>query len=108
MAAYKITPRLEAIARADYLHNRANGGGLLAWTFADGRNGIGPDPSGDAEVDADRYALSFGARYAVDANLALKAEYRLDRASLPVFFDVRDGSYRRSNQLFGASMVVSF
>jgi hypothetical protein len=108
MAAYKITPRLEAIARADYLHNRANGGGLLAWTFADGRNGIGPDPSGDAEVGANRYALSLGARYAVDANLALKAEYRLDRASLPVFFDVRDGSYRRSNQLFGASMVVSF
>jgi hypothetical protein len=108
MAAYKITPRLEAIARADYLHNRANGGGLLAWTFADGRNGIGPDPSGDAEVGANRHALSLGARYVVDANLSLKAEYRLDRASLPVFSDVRDGSYRRSNRLLGASMVASF
>lgn len=108
MAAYKITPRFEAIARADYIDNHANGGGLLLWSFADGRNGIGPDPAGNQEVGANRAALSIGARYTVDANLALKAEYRIDRANLPVFLDLKDGSYRRSNQLFGASMVVSF
>ena len=108
MAAYKITPRFEVIGRADYINNRANGGGLLLWSFADSRNGIGPDPFGDPEVGANRSALSLGARYIVDANVALKAEYRMDRASLPVFLDLKDGSYKRSNQLFGASMVVSF
>ena len=78
----------------------------MAWNFADGRNGIGPDPAGDPEVGANRSAMSLGARYVVDANFALKAEYRLDRASLPVFLDLKEGSYKRSNQLFGASMVA--
>jgi hypothetical protein len=38
----------------------------------------------------------------------MKAEYRLDRASQAVFFDIGDGTYRRSNQLFGTSVLVSF
>ena len=38
-------PRLEGIARVDYIQNKKNGGGLLGYTFADGRNGIGPDPN---------------------------------------------------------------
>ena len=108
MAAYKLTPRLEAIARTDFIDNKRHGGGLLGWAFADGRNGIGPDPSGDPEVGTNRYAVSLGAKYAVDANVSLKGELRFDRASLPVFIDLRDGSARRSNQLFGAAMVVSF
>jgi hypothetical protein len=108
MLGYKLTPRLEAVARWDYLNNNRNGGGTLGWSFADSRNGLGPDPSGDPEVGANRSALSVGGRYAVNANLAVKAEYRLDRASVPVFLNLRDGRYGRSNQLFGASMVMSF
>ena len=42
------------------------------------------------------------------SNATLKAEYRLDRATQPVFFDAKDGSYRKSNSLLGASVVVSF
>jgi Protein of unknown function (DUF3138) len=108
MVSYKFTPRFETIARLDYLHDKKNGGGLLGWVFPDSRNGIGPDPFGDQEIGASRMALSLGTRYIINANTSLKAEYRLDRASLPVFLDLSDGGYKRSNQLFGASVVMSF
>jgi hypothetical protein len=108
LAAYKITPRLEAIMRADYVNNTKNGGGLLGYSFADSRNGIGPDPFGDQEVGANRTALSIGMGYMFNANPTFKAEYRLDRASQAVFLYTSDGSYRKSNQIFGASMVLSF
>lgn len=108
LAAYKLSPRLEAIVRGDYIHNKKNGGGLLGYTFADDLNGIGPDPLGDPEVGANRSALSFGLGYVFDENTTLKAEYRLDRASRAVFLDVKSGAYRKTNHLLGASVVVSF
>ena len=108
LAAYKFTPRFEGIARLDYLNNRKNGGGLLGYTFADDRNGIGPDLFGDPDKGANRMALSLGLGYLLNANTALKAEYRYDRATVPVFLDAKDGSYRKSNSLLGASVVVSF
>ena len=108
LAAYKWTPRVETTARLDYINNKKNGGGLLGYTAADGRNGIGPDPAGDPEVGANRTALTLGASYLFNLNTTFKAEYRLDRASLPVFFDVKDGSYSKTNHLIGASVLVSF
>jgi len=108
LAAYKLSPRLESVLRVDYLDNKKNGGGLLGYTFADARNGIGPDPMGDPEVGANRTALSLGMSYLLYMNTTLKAEYRIDRASQPVFVYLKDGSMRRSNQLFGASVVVAF
>jgi Protein of unknown function (DUF3138) len=117
LAAYKFTPRFEGIARLDYINNKKNGGGLLGYTVADGRNGIGPgfvdDGAGgwavaDPERGASRMALSFGMGYLFNANTTFKAEYRLDRANQAVFVDVRDGSYSKSNHLLGASMVLSF
>lgn len=108
LAAYKITPRLEGTARLDYLNNKKNGGGLLGYTAADDRNGIGPDPMGDASRGANRYALSMGLSYLLNPNTTLKAEYRLDRANLPVFLDVSSGAYKKSNHLLGASVLVSF
>lgn len=108
LAAYKLSPKLEALLRADYLNNSHHGGGALGYSFADGRNGLGPAPGGDPERGADRYALALGLRYAWDANTLFKLEYRLDRASLPVFLDLSDGQYRRSNQIFGSSVVLSF
>lgn len=111
---YKLTPRTEAVFRADYVANKKNGGGLLGYSFDDGINGIGrgvmPDGSlakGDA-VGANRYALSFGLSYRVDENSTFKLEYRLDGANQPVFLDAKDGSYSKKNSLLGASMVVSF
>ncbi len=108
LAAYKFDPRLEGIVRLDYLANKKNGGGLLGYTFADDRNGIGPDPAGDPNKGANRTALSIGLSYAFNLETTIKAEYRLDRANLPVFLDVKSGGYRKSNNLFGTSVVVAF
>ncbi|WP_397534296.1 DUF3138 family protein [Roseateles sp.] len=118
LAAYKLTPRLELIARADYLKNNKNGGGLLGYG-SDVRNGIGPEVLGrdamsgdlvygDTEKGVNRTALSLGMGYAYDLNTSFKLEYRLDRANAAVFEDVKDGSFRKSNSVFGASMVVKF
>jgi opacity protein-like surface antigen len=117
LAAYKFIPRWEAVVRADFINNTKNGGGLLQYSSADGRNGIGPDAtlgcSASNIVDgcdkgANRYAVALGVNYLLNANATLKAEYRLDRASQPVFYDVKNDSYRKSNSLLGASVVVSF
>ncbi len=115
--AYRVLPRLDAIVRADYLNNSGNGGGLYG-SGADARDGIGPEMIGrgtdrrlifrNADLGASRYALAVGLNYVFNANVSFKAEYRLDHATLPVFEDVGDGSFRRSNHLFGASMVLSF
>jgi len=52
--------------------------------------------------------VAFGVNYLLTLNTTLKAEYRFDGANLPVFLDLRTGTYRKSNQLFGMSLVVSF
>jgi Protein of unknown function (DUF3138) len=108
LAAYKWTPRFETTSRIDYINNKKNGGGLLTYTVPDDRNGIGPDPAGDPEVGANRMALTLGASWLFNLNTTFKLEYRLDRANLPVFIDVKSGEYSKSNQLIGASVLVSF
>ena len=108
LAAYKLTPRFESVARLDHLRGRKNGGGFLGYNFADDLNGIGPDPAGNPDIGANRTAFSLGFNYLFDENTVLKAEYRLDRANLPVFLDVKSGTFRKSNNLLGASVIVSF
>lgn len=126
LAAYKFTPRFEGTVRADYLKNSKNGGGLLGYTgywdpaggsLNDSRNGIGVDGTLDCVTDptigacntgANRTALAFGLSYLFDQNTTFKVEYRLDRANQPVFLDVRDQTYRKSNSLLGASVLVAF
>jgi hypothetical protein len=106
LAGYKLSPRLEAIARADYLNNGRNGGGLLGFTVADARNGIGPDPAGDPEQGVSRVAVSLGLNYLFNENTMLKAEYRLDRASSAVFEDLGAGGLRKKNNVFATQVVV--
>ena len=108
LVAYKFSPRLEGILRVDWLKNSKNGGGLLGYTYADDRNGIGPDASGNPDVGATRTAMSFGMSYLFDPSTTLKAEYRIDRANLPIFAFIKDGSFRKSNTVLGASVVVAF
>lgn len=118
LAAYKWTPRFETTARVDYIKNDKNGGGLLGYNFADDRNGIGPgwsfdEASGtwgqtDPDRGANRMAFTFGASWLFNLNTTFKAEYRLDRANQAVFLDVKNGSYYKTNHLFGASVLVSF
>jgi Protein of unknown function (DUF3138) len=117
LAAYKFTPRFEGVGRFDFIDNSRNGGGLLGYGTSP-ENGIGPDGNlgcdpGVVYVDgcdkgANRYALSFGLNYVFNANTMFKAEYRYDWSNLPVFLNVSDNSFRKSNSLLGASVVVSF
>ncbi len=118
LAAYKVTPRLEGVVRADYINNRKNGGGLLGFG-ADSVNGIGPGFDGSVDADgypipvdsqhgANRYALSLGGNYRFNEFTLFKLEYRFDFANKNVFYYVDKDDYKKNNQLFGASVVVSF
>jgi hypothetical protein len=104
---YKVTPRLQAIARLDYVNNRENGGGVY---FNDGAYGPELDSSGtpvDASVGANRYALSTGLNYAINGNTAWKTELRLDKSSGYNFVD-SNGVFKQSKTTIGTSIVVSF
>ncbi|HEY6135808.1 MAG TPA: DUF3138 family protein [Rubrivivax sp.] len=113
-AAYKVTPRLESVFRADYVSNEKNGGGLFGYSFDDGINGIGRGIESDGSFSkgestgANRYALSFGLNYLYDENTIFKAEYRYDGADQPVFEYVKNETYKKYNHVLGASVVVSF
>ncbi len=118
LVAYKFSPRFETIARFDYLKNDKNGGGLLGFG-SDARNGIGPRMTGrdvdtqdllltDTERGANRSALALGVNYLYDLNTTFKLEYRYDRADREVFEVVKSGSFSKSNNLLGASVVVKF
>jgi opacity protein-like surface antigen len=115
LAAYKLTPRLQGIARADYVYDRRNGGGLLDWVEADGANGVGPDQKGgDANRGADKYALTLGLNYAFNPNVTFKAEYRFDGATENVFGNKdalsggSDPDYGRNNSLLATQVVFFF
>ena len=113
-AAYKLTPRLEGVLRADYIANKKNGGGLLGYSFDDDINGIGRgvDAGGNfakgESVGSNRWALTLGMNYLYDENTIMKFELRQDGASQPVFYDTKSSRYYKSNTLLGASVVVSF
>ena len=116
LAAYKFDPRLEGVIRADYINNRKNGGGLLGFG-RDSVNGIGPGYSKDVNGDwgesssqhgANRYALSMGGNYRFNEYTLFKLEYRFDFADRRVFEYVDKGNFKKNNQLFGASVVVTF
>jgi hypothetical protein len=107
-AGYKVTPRLQAIARLDFVNNRSNGGGV----YYDGAGGYGQelDSTGaviDPTVGANRTALSLGTNYAINANTAWKAELRTDKSSGYNFVD-NDGTNKKSKTTLGTSIVVSF
>lgn len=114
LAGYKLTPRLEAVLRADYVSNKKNGGGLLGYSFDDDINGIGRGTNSEGDyargpdVGSNRYAIATGLNYLFDESTIFKVEYRLDGANQPVFLDVKSGRYARRNHLLGASVVVSF
>jgi hypothetical protein len=116
LVGFKIMPRLQLLARADYLYNKDNGGGFFQFSSPDGRNGIGPRASIDATTGdtvygnngANRYALSLGVNYAFNENTTFKAEYRFDGATQNVFEDVDSGNFKKYNQLLGTSVVVFF
>lgn len=129
LLSYKITPRLDAIARLDYIFNGSGGGGVFGATLApgckdlagfaancpDGRNGFG---SGmvwrggqwvvfDPTRGANRGTFALGTQYLLVPGVSVKGEYRYDYATARTFRTL-DGQYRRDNQVIGVSTVVSF
>ncbi|MBU3737710.1 MAG: DUF3138 family protein [Rhodoferax sp.] len=112
LVGYKLTPRLQALARFDYIDNRANGGGIYFDPGLNGSSVFGPelDDAGavvDPTVGANRYALTAGFNYAVNANTQWKTELRFDRSTGYNFLD-STGAYKQMNTTLGTALVVSF
>ncbi len=108
---YKLTPRLQAIARYDFINNRKNGGGMFYDPSA-AATIFGPelDDTGavvDINRGTKRTALSLGFNYAVNPSTQWKTEYRLDRSSGFNFLN-SDGLPTKSNTTLGTAIVVSF
>ena len=107
LAGYKVTPRLQALARFDYIGNRKNGGGIY---YNPGEFGPELDSSGianDLSKGANRYALSTGFNYAVNANTQWKTELRFDRSTGYNFVDGK-GEDKQGNTTIGTALVMSF
>jgi hypothetical protein len=117
LVGYKLNPRLQAIARFDYINNRANGGGMYYNPESTDALGVtstmfGPEldelgAAADPSRGANRYALSAGFNYTVNANTQWKTELRFDRSSGYNFVDSA-GQYKKGNTTLGTSLVVSF
>jgi len=123
LVGYKIVPRLQLLARADYLMNSENGGGTYAYYSLDGSpafgTGLGPVRDADGKFDydpatglatakgANLMRLTFGTNYQVNSATQWKAEYRLDQSSGYNFVN-SNGSYSKDKQSMATSLVLSF
>ena len=117
LVGYKIVPRLQLLARADYLMNSENGGGTYVDNGGVGGNGLGPKRNGKGEFDVDEqgYAttganltrLTVGTNYQVNSSTQWKTEFRLDQSSGYNFVNL-DGTYTKDKQSMGTSLVLSF
>ena len=122
--SYKIVPRLQLLARADFIENGANGGG----TYYDnggavggpGVNGLGPeglDATGNFAYDtatglatqgASLYRFSLGTNYQVNANTQWKTEYRLDQSTGYNFLGSDGVTYQKDKTTLSTAVVLSF
>ncbi|RKU02031.1 hypothetical protein C7H84_18020 [Burkholderia sp. Nafp2/4-1b] len=113
--------------RWDYLNNSRNGGGGgntyvggsalsgMASAGTDGLNGFGIDPSCLAASSnnglecrgANRQDVAFDLMFYPAVNYTIKVEYRHDWANKNVF-QRADGSWRKSNDVIGTTLVYTF
>jgi len=118
LVGYKIVPRLQLLARADYLMNSENGGGTYYDNGGIYDNGLGPkrnDDKGAFDSNENGYAttganltrLTFGTNYQVNSTTQWKTEYRFDQSSGYNFVN-SDGTYSKDKQSMGTSLVLSF
>lgn len=118
--SYKIVPRLQLMARADYIWNRNNGGGTYAYNGGDTTIGLGPkrtDSAGSYDTDADTgYAttganlarLTIGTNYQINSNTQWKTEYRLDVSDGYNFLDYDGTTYRKDKSTLSTALMLSF
>lgn len=123
LVGFKMTPRLQLIARADYLENSKNGGGTyvaLQPTAPNGTdkldttaNGLGPVRNSDgvstddANVGANLTRLTLGTNYQINSNAQWKTEYRVDTSTGYNFID-QNGVATRQRTRIGTAFVLSF
>ena len=123
LVGYKVSPRLQLLARADYMENRKNGGGTYVANYlnnpldalgtgAMAGTGLGPElDSAGAIVDptagANLTRLSLGTNYLLNATTLWKTEVRFDNSSGYNFTDDA-GAPKRDKTSLGTSLVVSF
>ena len=121
LVGYKATPRLQLIARADYLANGKNGGGTYValtpttGTLDNTANGLGPvrasdgtiENAGDVDNGANLTRLTLGTNYQINANTQWKMEYRIDQSSGYNFVDTNGVATRQRTRL-GTALVLSF
>jgi hypothetical protein len=123
LVGYKLTPRLQLLARADYLENRKNGGGTYVSNYLGDPlgatnglvtvgYGLGPelDDTGtvlDANVGANLTRLSVGTNYLLNASTQWKTEFRFDQSTGYNFVN-ESGAARKEAATIGTALVVSF
>lgn len=118
LVSYKVMPRLQLLARADYIENRKNGGGTYVDNGGAGGYGLGPErDSSGSSIDpvtgltttngANLTRLTLGTNYQINANTQWKMEYRVDQSSGYNFTDV-DLVPKQTRNMFGTSLVLSF
>lgn len=115
LVGYKFTPRLQLLARADYINDEKNGGGIYTnnclggactWGAGAGATGFGPTAA-DATVGANLTRLSLGTNYQLNPTTQWKTEIRLDKSSDAKFVD-SNGNVGTNKTTFGTSVVVAF
>lgn len=118
--SYKIVPRLQLMGRADYIWNRANGGGTYAYNGGSNTIGLGPkgnNSAGEIDYDADTgYAttganlarLTLGTNYQINSTTQWKTEYRLDLSDGYNFLDYDGVTYRKDKTTISTSLMLSF
>jgi len=123
LVGYKLTPRLQLLARADYMENRKNGGGTYFYNYlnnpldvlgsgATAGTGLGPEMDSDGAIadptaGANLTRLSLGTNYLLNATTRWKTEVRLDQSSGYNFAN-ENGTLKRDKTTIGTSLVVSF
>ena len=112
-AAYKVTPRLQMIARADYIDNHTNGGGTYAGGSPGGggfytgltASGFGVTASGDGALLS---RVSLGTSYQINPNAQWKLEYRNDHTNALSGFQDSDGNPQTQKNTLATAVVWAF
>lgn len=125
LLGYKLTPRLQLLARADFIENSKNGGGTYVSNYFGQTydptatpgilgGGLGPElDKAGALVDAanpkgaNLTRLSLGTNYLLNATTQWKTEVRLDQSTGNNFQD-ESGAFKKNQTTLGTAVVVSF
>jgi len=119
LIGYKLTPRFQLLARADYLLNSANGGGTYLYASMDGTTGLGPERDADGNFSydpttglgtkgADLIRYTMGTNFQINSSTQWKTEYRSDQSTGYNFTSSDGGTMRKDKQSVATSLVLSF